>query len=101
MEVKYVFFIKDDQEWDKCDEIWDVIKNRLGIKFHSQPVYEYRYLKAKVREVDGVMKKKICIILAVLAKLLNSVINIDRKNYPQVYLEECKYRIKIHKHLDL
>ena len=61
------FFIKDDKEWDKYDEIWDVIKNKLGIKFHSQPVYEYRYLKAKVREFDGVMKVKIYIILALLA----------------------------------
>ena len=37
------FLIKDD------DKIWDVIKDKLGIKFHSEPVYEYRYLKAKVR----------------------------------------------------
>ena len=25
---------------------------------------------------------------------IDSVMNIDKKNYPQVYLEECKYRIK-------
>ena len=69
------FLIKDDEVWDKCDKIWDVIKNKLGINFHSEPVYEYRYLKAKVRELDDVIKtnflrndvpKKICIILALL-----------------------------------
>ena len=42
--------------WDKYDKIWDVIKNKVGINFHSKPVYEYRYLKAKVKEFDGVIK---------------------------------------------
>ena len=48
--------IKDDEVWDKFDEIWYAIKDKLDIKFHSKPVYEYRYLKAKVRELDGVIK---------------------------------------------
>ena len=52
------------------------IKNKLGVNFHREPVYEYKYLKAKLREFDGVIKtnflgndvpKKICIILALLA----------------------------------
>ena len=43
------FLIKDNEEWEKYNKIWDVIKNNLGIKFNSQPVYEYKYLKAKVR----------------------------------------------------
>ena len=43
------FLIKDNEVWDKCDEIWDVVKDKLGIKFHSEPVYEYKYLKTKVR----------------------------------------------------
>ena len=50
------FLIKDDEVWDKYDKIWDVIKDKLGINFHSEPIYEYRYLKAKVREFDGVIK---------------------------------------------
>ena len=40
----------------KHQQIWDVIKNKLSIKFRSEPIYEYRYLKAKVRELDAVMK---------------------------------------------
>ena len=50
------FLIKNDEVWEKYEKIWDVIKNKLGIKFHSEPVYEYKYLKAKVREFDGVIK---------------------------------------------
>ena len=49
------FLIKDDEVWDKYDQIWDVVKNKL-INFHGQPAYEYRYLKAKVKEFDGVIK---------------------------------------------
>ena len=33
-----------------------MIKNKLGIKFYSEPIYEQKYLKAKVREFDGVIK---------------------------------------------
>ena len=63
--IKYVengsknmsFLIKDDNLWDKSAEIWDAIKNKLSIKFHSEPVYENKYLKAIVREFDGVIKK--------------------------------------------
>ena len=29
--------------WDKYSKIWDVIKNNLNIKFHSEPAYEYKY----------------------------------------------------------
>ena len=50
------FFIKDDKVWDKYDKVLDMIKNKLGINFHSKPFYEYRYLKAKVREFDGIIK---------------------------------------------
>ena len=50
------FFIKDDEVWDKYNEILFVIKDKLGIKFHSKPVYKQKYLKAKVNEFDGVIK---------------------------------------------
>ena len=51
------FLIKDDEVWDKYDKIWDIIKDKLGINFHSEPVYKYKYLKAKVGEFDGVIKQ--------------------------------------------
>ena len=47
------FLIKNVEVWEKSEEIWDVIKNKLSIKFHSEPIYEKKYLKAKVREFDG------------------------------------------------
>ena len=73
---KMSFLIKDDEVWEKYEKNWNMIKNKLSIKFQSEPIYENKYLKAKVREFDGVIKthfwvmirqKKICIILALLA----------------------------------
>ena len=50
------FLITNDEVWQKYEDIWDVIKNKLNIKFHSQPIYENKYLKAKVREFNGNIK---------------------------------------------
>ena len=97
------FLIKDDEVWDKYIDIWYVIKNKLGIKFHSKPVYKQKYLKAKVREFDGVIKtnflgndmpKENMHYTCIACITIDSVINIDKKNHPQVYLEKCKYRVK-------
>ena len=35
------FLIKDEEVGEKYKQIWVVIKNKLKIKFHSEPVYEY------------------------------------------------------------
>ena len=50
------FWIKDDEVWDKYYKIWHITKNKLNIKFHSEPVYEYKYLISKVREFNGEIK---------------------------------------------
>ena len=97
------FFIKDDEVWDIYNTIWDVIKDKLGIKFHSEPLYKYKYLKAKIRELDGVIKtnflsndmpKENVHYNCIVCITIDSVLRIDIKNHPQVYLEECKYRTK-------
>ena len=97
------FLIKDDEVWDKYDKIWDVIENKLNIKFHSEPVYEYKYLKTKVREFNDEIKpnflnnglpKENIYYSCIGCITIDSIMNFNEKNHPQVYLEECKYRIK-------
>ena len=34
---------KNDEVWERYKDIWDVIKHKLGIKFHSEPIYEKKY----------------------------------------------------------
>ena len=50
------FVIKDDDVLDKYNEIWDKIKRKLNIKFHGMLVYDEKYIKAKIREFNGVIK---------------------------------------------
>ena len=54
--INMSFLIKDEEVWEKYEQIWDIIKNKLGIKFHSEPVYDKTYIKAKAREFDGKIK---------------------------------------------
>ena len=97
------FLIKDNEVWEKYEQIWDVTKNKLNIKFHSKPIYDQKYLKAKVREFDGVIKanflsndtpKENIHYTCIACITIDSVMRMDKKSHPQVYLEECKYRIK-------
>ena len=68
------FLIKDDDVLDKYNKTWDKIKGKLNTKFYSMPVYDEKYIKAKVRKFNGLIKanflddqipkEKICITLA-------------------------------------
>ena len=100
---KMSFLIKNDEVWEKYEDVLNVIKNKLGIKFHSEPIYEKKYLKAKIREFDSEIKtnflgnglpKEDVYYTCIAFITIDSVIRINKKNYPQVYLEECKYKIK-------
>ena len=97
------FMVKDDNVLDKYNKIWDKIKEKLNIKFHSMPIYDETYIKAKVREFDGVIKTNFlgnkipkenkhytwnaCVTI-------DSVMRMEKKSYPLVYLEDCKYTVK-------
>ena len=104
------FLIKDNEVSNKYDKIWEVIKGTLGMNFYSEPIYEYKYLKAKVRAFDGMIKtnflnndmpKENMHDTCISCITIDSVFTIDKKNHPQVSLEECKYRVKKCKCLNL
>ena len=95
--------IDNNKVWEKYEDIWDAIKNKLNIKFHSQPIYENKYLKAKVREFDGNIKinflgnnvpEENTYYTCIACITLDSVLKMDKKSYPQVYLEERQYKVK-------
>ena len=97
------FMVKDDHVLDKYNEIWGKIKEKLNIKFHSEPVYNEKCIKTKVRQFDGVIKtnflgnkisKENKHYTCIVCVTIDSVMRIENKNYPQVFLEECKYKIK-------
>ena len=50
------FLIKNDSVLDKYNGIWNKIKKTLNIKRHSMPVYDEKYINARMREFNGVIK---------------------------------------------
>ena len=103
------FSIKDDNALDKYNKIWDKIKEKLNIKFHSMLVYNETYIRAKVREFDSKIKtnflgdetpKENMHYTCIAWITIDSVMRMDKKYYPQVYLEQCKYKFKKYRCLD-
>ena len=97
------FMIKDDNVLDRHNKIWDKIKKKVNIKFHSMPVYDETYIKAKVREFDGKIQanflgdevpKENMHYTCIACITIDSVMKMDKKNCPQLYLEDWKYRVK-------
>ena len=97
------FMVKDDNVLDKFNNIWDKIKEKLSIKFHSMPVCDKTHIKAKVREFDGKIKANFLVdevpkenmhYACITCIIIDSVMKMDKNYYPQVYLEECKYSVK-------
>ena len=75
----------------------------MKIIFHSKPVYDEKYLKTKVREYDCVIKtnflgnavaKENMHYTCIACITMDSVMKMEKKTFPQVYLEECKCKIK-------
>ena len=101
---KNMSFVTDDKEvYGKYDEIWNVVKSLSKLKSAASPIRDDKYILAKLK----IFKKKnlttfnnnivpieknhyICIP----AIDIDSVLKIDKKAYPQAYLEECKYKSK-------
>ena len=102
---KNMSFITDDKKvYEKYDEIWNVVKRLLKLKFAASPIRNDKYILAKLK----IFKKKnltafnnnnivpteknhyICIPVIDI----DSVLKTDKKACPQAYLEECKCKLK-------
>ena len=97
------FKIENESVYLKYTKIWDTIKKSLGIKFHSQPIYDDKYIKTKVKTFTSMINtlfsgyeipKERNHYICIATICIDSVLRVDKKNYPQVYLEQCKYKIK-------
>ena len=104
---KNMTFIKDNEKvYDKYNEIWEVIRKLLKVKFTVNPVRDDKYLVSKLKIFHRINrttfnnnKNKIRIernyYICIPAIDIDSVLKIDNKRaYPQAYLEQCKYRLK-------
>ena len=95
--------IEDEDVYLKYSEIWNKVKSILNVKFHSQPIYDEKYIKTKIKTFNSsintlfsgaeIPKERIRYV-CISAICTDSVLRRDKKNYPQVYLEQCKYKLK-------
>ena len=93
------------------NKIWEKVEKLLKREFESKPVYgdDGKYIKTKIKIYAGSMitnfhnkkmpkEKTPCKCLSII--MLDSVIKANKKYYPQILLEECKYvqeKIKMEK----
>ena len=101
-----VFFTDNEKVYDKYNEIWEVIRKLLKVKFAVNLVRVDKYLVAKLKIFNRINRttfnnnnNNIPIernhYICIPAIDIDSVLKIDNKRaYPQAYLEQCKYKLK-------
>ena len=102
---KNMLFVTDDEKiYEKYNEIWEVIRNLLKVDFIVSPVRDDKYLVAKLKIFDRInrttfnnnsfipMERNHYICIPVID--IDSVLKIDKRAYPQAYLEQSKYKLK-------
>ena len=102
------FKFSDNKLLKTYNKIWETVGNLLNIEFDNEAVYGDvdKYIKTKIKiylnrvntnfQGKKVLKENAsynCLSLI----MLDSVIRVNKKYYPQTLLEECKYVIKKNK----
>ena len=108
---KNMTFVTDDEEiYEKYNEIWEVIRNLLKVDFAVGPVRDDKYLVAKLKIFDRINRTTFNNNNAIPIERyhyicfpaidIDSVLKIDKRVYPQAYLEQCKYKLEKRKHVN-
>ena len=112
--VTMSFKVNDKQLLKNYNKIWKKIEELMNIDFKSKFVYgnDDKYIKTKIKIyatsiITNFHKNKIpkgkapCKCLSIIR--IDSVIKANKKYYPQILLEECKYiqeKIKTENYID-
>ena len=102
---KNMTFVTDNEKvYNKYNEIWEVIRKLLKVKFTVNLVRDDKYLVAKLKIFNRINRttfnnNNIPIernhYIFIPAIDIDSVLKTDNKRaYHQAYLEQCKYKLK-------
>ena len=107
---KNMSFVTDDEEiYEKYNEIWEVVRKLLKEDFTVGPFRDDKYLAAKLKIFDRINRTTFTnnaipiernYYICIPAIDIDSVLKIDKRVYPQAYLEQCKYKLKKRKHVN-
>ena len=95
------FKIEDESVCSGYNEIWNTIKKTQNIRFHSQPVYDDKCIKTKVKTFNGLINtlfsgnkipKEGNHYVCIAAICIDSILKVDKESL-QVYLEQYRYKI--------
>ena len=108
------FRVMDKQLLKNYNRIWENIEKLMNIDFESKPVYgdDDKYINTKIKiyaknintnfhNKKMPKEKTPCKCLSII--MIDSVIKVNKKYYPQMLLEECKYiqeKIKAENYID-
>ena len=97
-------FVTDDKEvYEKYNEIWNVVKKLLKLKFTVSPIRDDKCIITKLKMfkkinlttfTDNVMPIEKNHYICIPAIDIDLVLKVDKKVFPQTYLEQCKYKLK-------
>ena len=97
-------FATDHKEvYKKYKEIWEVVRKLLKLKFTVSPVRDDKYIIAKLKIfknvnittfTNNVIPEENTHYTCISAIDIDSVLKVDKKSYPQAYLEQYKYKLK-------
>ena len=102
---KNMSFVTDHEEiYEKYNEIWEVVRKLLKLKFTVGPVLDDKYIIAKLKIFNRINRTTFTdnaipiernIYICIPAIDIDSVLKIDNKRtYPQAYVEQCKYKLR-------
>ena len=108
------FTVKDKQLFKKYIGIWETIEGLMKINFESEPFYgdHDKYIRTKIKIYAGSiftnfhnkkMPKEKAPSKCLSITMIDSVIRVNKKYYPERLLEECKYtqeKIKIKNYIN-
>ena len=102
---KNMSFVTDDEEvYKKYNEIWEVVRKLLKVKFTFNPIRDDKYIIAKLKIFNGINRTTFTDniflternnYICIAAIDTDSVLKVDNERaYPQAYLEQCKYKLR-------
>ena len=95
--------------YDKYAAIWNKIEKLLKQKFTVNPIRSDEYICCKLKIInnnvyttfsDDITPTERQKYLCIAAIDTDSVLKVNKKVYPQAYLEQCKYKMKKRKPVD-
>ena len=96
------FIIESEELLSKYNSIWNKVSELLAKEFGSEPVFNEKYLKTKIKAHKGEIKTdfhgdtppegKPCVARSII--LIDSVCKSGKSFYPQTFLEECVYKVR-------